>query len=213
MNIKYSRFYNGTEKTPFYGNGAGKKDTVVKQEFNTTNQRGSSIQAAKDVRPQYGDSVAVEFSKDGIEALVEGRKGSLLPDDQGTMQTAKAKNEAFQKEIQQIDNTLNDLPAYSGLYGADKAVAAALEFSDRKQRLHDARREAGKYFARHEESRICSRKYDLRRQQGVISKRNGKYRKTGERRKSRQQWNYGLWGCQREVSGAWQRPCADYGYS
>ncbi len=133
MNIKYSRFYNGTEKTPFYGNGAGKKDAVAKQEFSTTNQHGSSIQAAKDVRPQYGDSVAVEFSKDGIEALVEGRKGSLLPDDQGTMQTAKAKNEAFQKEIQQIDNTLNDLPAYSGLYGADKAVAAALENCSRKE--------------------------------------------------------------------------------
>lgn len=29
------------------------------------------------------------------------------------------RNAAFQKDIVQIDNSLSDLPAYSGMYGAD----------------------------------------------------------------------------------------------
>ncbi len=59
-----------------------------------------------------------------MAALVEGKKGSMVPEDKEAME---AKNAAFQKDIVQIDNSLNDLPAYSGMYGADKAVASALE--------------------------------------------------------------------------------------
>lgn len=83
-----------------------------------------SVQAMKDIRSQYGDSVIVEFSGDGMAALAEGRKGWMVPEDKKAME---ARNAAFQKNIVQIDKSLNNLPAYSGMYGADKAVASALE--------------------------------------------------------------------------------------
>lgn len=34
----------------------------------------------KDIRSQYGDAVIVEFSGDGMAALVEGIKGSMVPE-------------------------------------------------------------------------------------------------------------------------------------
>ena len=134
MNIDYSQFYRGTTNIPSYGSGAYKKDTLVKYEFNTTDEHGNKVmdkmsreetlQAMKDIRSQYGDAVIVEFSGDGMAALVEGKKGSMVPEDK---EAIEARNAAFQKDIVQIDNSLNDLPAYSGMYGADKAVASALE--------------------------------------------------------------------------------------
>ena len=134
MNIDYSQFYRGTTNIPSYGSGAYKKDTLVKYEFNTTDEHGNKVmdkmsreetlQAMKDIRSQYGDAVIVEFSGDGMAALVEGKKGSMVPENQEAME---AKNAAFQKEIKHYDKSLNNLPAYSGMYGADKAVASALE--------------------------------------------------------------------------------------
>ena len=134
MNIDYSQFYRGTTNIPSYGSGAYKKDTLVKYEFNTTDEHGNKVmdrmskeetlQAMKDIRSQYGDAVIVEFSGDGMAALVEGKKGSMVPEDKEAME---AKNAAFQKEIKHYDKSLNNLPAYSGMYGADKAVASALE--------------------------------------------------------------------------------------
>lgn len=50
--------------------------------------------------------------------------GSMVPESQEAME---ARNAAFQKDIVQIDNSLSDLPAYSGMYGEDKAIASALE--------------------------------------------------------------------------------------
>lgn len=134
MNIDYSQFYRGTTNISSYGSGGYKKDTLVKYEFNTTDEHGNKVmdkmsreetlQAMKDIRSQYGDSVIVEFSGDGMAALAEGRKGSMVPEDREAME---ARNAAFQEDIVQIDKSLNDLPAYSGMYGADKAVASALE--------------------------------------------------------------------------------------
>lgn len=134
MNIDYSQFYRGTTNIPSYGSGAYKKDTVVKYEFNTTDEHGNKVmdkmsreetlQAMKDIRSQYGDAVIVEFSGDGMAALVEGKKGSMVPENQEAME---ARNAALKKDIVQIDNSLSDLPAYSGMYDADKAVASALE--------------------------------------------------------------------------------------
>ena len=80
--------------------------------------------AMKDIRSQYGDAVIVEFSGDGMAALLEGKKGGMAP---GNQEAMVARNAAFQKDIVQIDKSLSDLPAYSGMYGADKAVASALE--------------------------------------------------------------------------------------
>ena len=134
MNIDYSQFYRGTTNIPSYGSGVYKKDTLVKYEFNTTDEHGNKVmdrmsreetlQTMKDIRSQYGDAVIVEFSGDGMAALVEGKKGSIAPENQEAME---AKNAAFQKEIQHYDKSLNNLPEYSGMYGADKAVASALE--------------------------------------------------------------------------------------
>ena len=137
MNIDYSQFYRGTTNIPSYGSGAYKKDTLVKYEFNTTDEHGSkvmdkmsreeTIQAMKDISSQYGDEVIVEFSGDGMAALVESGKGTV--DEKMTQEqreAMEARNAAFQKEIVQIDKAL-DLPAYSGMYDADKAVASAVE--------------------------------------------------------------------------------------
>ncbi len=133
MNIDYSQFYRGATNIPSYGSGAYKKDTLVKYEFNTTDEHGNKVmdkmsreetlQAMKDIRSQYGDAVIVEFSGDGMAALVEGKKGSMVPEDKEAMEV---RNAAFQKEIKQVDKPIY-LPVYSGIYGADKAVASALE--------------------------------------------------------------------------------------
>ena len=124
VNIDYRQFYRGTTNIPLYGSGAYKKDTLVKYEFNTTDEHGNKImdkmskeetlQAMKDIRSQYGDSVIVEFSGDGLAALAEDRKDSMAPEDREAME---ARNAAFQKDIVQIDKSLNNLPAYSGKIG------------------------------------------------------------------------------------------------
>ena len=137
MNIDYSQFYRGTTNIPSYGNGIYKKDTLVKYEFNTTDEhgnkvmdkmsRGETLQAMKDIGSQYGDAVIVEFSGDGMAALVENKKGVVDANiSQDQQKATDARNVEFQKEITQVDNTL-ELPAYSGMYGADKAVASAVE--------------------------------------------------------------------------------------
>lgn len=136
MRIDYSRFYRGTTAIPSYGKGANKKDTLVTYEFNTTDGHGNKImdkmtkeetlQAMKDIRAQYGDAVIVEFSGDGMAALVEHEKGagtSSTPQEttQGKgiilsqgKETAEEKNALFQQEIKHYDKSLNHLPAYAG---------------------------------------------------------------------------------------------------
>lgn len=141
MNIDYSRFYRGTANLPSYGGGAYKKDTLVKYEFNTKDKQGNKVmdqmskeetlQAMKDIRSQYGDAVIVEFSGDGMAAFVNSKKDSIITEDPEAMET---KNAAFQKEITQVDNILHDLPAYSGLHNADKAVASALENCSKEEK-------------------------------------------------------------------------------
>ncbi len=138
INQDYSQFYRGTTNIPAYGSGTNKKDTIVRYEFNTTDEHGNkvmdkmsreeTIQAMKDIRSQYGDAVIVEFSGDGMAALVDSKKGAV--DANMTLEqrdAMDARNAAFQKEITQVDKSLNNLPTYSGIYDADKAVAAAGE--------------------------------------------------------------------------------------
>ncbi len=141
MNMDYSQFYRGTTNIPSYGKGPYKKDTLVKYEFHTKDEQGNKVmdqmskeetlQAMKEIRSWYGDAVIVEFSGDGMAALVESKKGGTIPEDQ---EAIDAKNAAFQKEITQVDNTLTDLPAYSGMYEADKAVASALENCSKEEK-------------------------------------------------------------------------------
>ena len=83
----YSRFYRGMENLKNYGsNSALKRDTLVRYEFNTTDEHGNKImdkmsreemfKAMKDIRSQYGDNVIVQFSGDGMAALIESKKGA-----------------------------------------------------------------------------------------------------------------------------------------
>ena len=86
VNQDYSQFYKGTEPIKNYGSNANKKDKLVRYEFNTTDEHGNKVmdkmsreetlQAMKDIRSQYGDDVIVEFSGDGMAALVESKKSS-----------------------------------------------------------------------------------------------------------------------------------------
>lgn len=111
MSIDYSQFYAGTTSIKSYGNSAYKKDTLVKYEFKTTDEHGNkvmdkmsreeTIQAMKDIRSQYGDNVIVEFSGDGMAALVENRKGQIDEAITDEQRAAKAeRNAAFANEIQ-----------------------------------------------------------------------------------------------------------------
>lgn len=91
INPNYSQFYRGTEVLKNYGsNSTLKKDTLVKYAFNTTDEDGSKImdkmskeemfQAMKDIRSQYGDDVIVQFSGDGLAALVGNKYSGEGPD-------------------------------------------------------------------------------------------------------------------------------------
>lgn len=126
MITDYSSFYRGTAPANTYGYGnTGRQKQVVKYEFNTTDEHGNKImdkmsreetlQAMKDIRSQYGDDVIVEFSGDGMAALVDSRKNAhganldrimnktpenrAIPDDmvtqlEGTYQKVSANDEA-----------------------------------------------------------------------------------------------------------------------
>lgn len=85
MNTDYSAFYRGMAPAKTYGAGnTGRQKQVVKYEFNTTDEHGNKImekmsreetlQAMNDIRSQYGGDVIVEFSGDGMAALVDSRK-------------------------------------------------------------------------------------------------------------------------------------------
>ena len=90
----------------------------MKYEFNTVDEQGNKImdkmsreetlQAMKTISAQYGDNVIVEFSGDGLAALVESKKGAL--DKAELQESANAKQAAFDKEVVQLDKKANYLP-------------------------------------------------------------------------------------------------------
>lgn len=111
----YSQFYMGTEQLKSYGSGKNQKDTLVKYEFNTTDEHGNKImdkmskeetlQVMKDIRSQYGDNVMIEFSGDGMATLVENRKGLLDETITDGQRAAKAERDAaFINEIMQNEH-------------------------------------------------------------------------------------------------------------
>lgn len=111
----YSQFYKGSEPIPSYGHSENGKDTLVKYEFNTTDAAGNklmdqmtreeTLQVMNDIRSQYGDNVIVEFSGDGMAALVEGQKGSIIPEPTADQKAEKAeKDAAFMNEIVQNEH-------------------------------------------------------------------------------------------------------------
>ncbi|MCM1186028.1 MAG: DUF6033 family protein [Lachnoclostridium sp.] len=111
----YSQFYRGTEPLKTYGDGKGKKDTLVKYEFNTTDEHGNKImdkmtreetlQVMKEISAQYGDNVMIQFSGDGMAALVENRKGQAKEAMTDEQRAAKAARDvAFANEIIQNEH-------------------------------------------------------------------------------------------------------------
>ncbi|EOS37908.1 hypothetical protein C808_03217 [Lachnospiraceae bacterium M18-1] len=118
VNQDYSQFYVGTEQLKSYGsNPAAKKDTLVKYRFNITDEHGSKVmdkmskeetmKAVNEISAQYGDSVIVQFSGDGLAALAEGRKfmsGREMTAEEAAKRAAR--DAAFQEEnVIQHENT------------------------------------------------------------------------------------------------------------
>lgn len=123
MNINYSQFYKGSTSLNTYGSSPNQLDTLAKYEFNTTDENGNKVMdkmtkqetldTMKDIRSQYSDNVILEFSGDGMAALVDSKNGAadstMTPAQQEAM---KKKNEAFQQEIKQCN-----VSVYPGTYG------------------------------------------------------------------------------------------------
>lgn len=146
MGVDYSQFYAGTSTVKSYGNGAYKKDTLVKYEFRTTDENGNNVmdkngdgqvdreetlQAMKEISSQYGDNVIVEFSGDGMAALVENRKGQVTLTDEQL--AAKAERDAaFADEIKQ-----NEHREAAPEDTENSSKSAALKFTENKPKLSD----------------------------------------------------------------------------
>lgn len=84
----YSQFYRGTQSLKSYGsNASAKKDTLVKYEFNTTDEKGNKVmdklskeetfRTMNEISAQYGDNVIVEFSGDALTIMEQQGKGLL----------------------------------------------------------------------------------------------------------------------------------------
>ena len=146
VNQDYSQFYVGTEQLKSYGsNSAAKKDTLVKYRFNTTDEHGNKVmdkmskeetmKAVNEISAQYGNSVIVQFSGDGLAALAEGRKfmsGREMTAEEAAKRAAR--DAAFQAEnvIQHenthrivIPNYETNEQLYNSLAGADDKVISS----------------------------------------------------------------------------------------
>ena len=141
VNQDYSQYYVGTEQLKSYGsNPAAKKDTLVKYRFNTTDEHGNKVmdkmskeetmKAVNEISAQYGDSVIVQFSGDGLAALAEGSK--FMSGREAAKRAAR--DAAFQAEnvIQHenthrivIPNFETNEQLYNSLVGADDNVISS----------------------------------------------------------------------------------------
>jgi len=147
----YSQFYRGTEALPVYGSDAQTAkesglpcyDTIVRYEFNTTDEHGNKImdkmtreetlQAMKEVSAQYGDNVMVMFSGDGMAALVEAKKGQLdRPLTEEEIADRAKRQELLDNSIVQmhanrlfIPNIQTNDKLVKGLEGTDESVVDA----------------------------------------------------------------------------------------
>ena len=91
INTNYSQFYKGTEQIKNYGTASGQKDTVVRYQFNTTDEKGNKImdkmskeetmRAVNEISSMYGDNVIVEFSGDGMAKLVDHKLMMDFPEE------------------------------------------------------------------------------------------------------------------------------------
>lgn len=108
------------------GNNYNNSTAVVAK--NGENVKRGNLKVLNDISSQYGENVIVQFSGDGLAALADSKK--FMSGRKMTAEEAAAKearDAAFQSEIKHYDKSANYLPAYSGMYGADKAIATAVE--------------------------------------------------------------------------------------
>ncbi len=118
VNNGYEQFYKGTEPIKNYGSSEkGRKDKVVKYEFNTTDENGNKVmdkmskeetmKAVNDISSQYGENVIVQFSGDGLAALADSKKFMSGREMTAEEVAAKeARDAAFQAEnVTQLENT------------------------------------------------------------------------------------------------------------
>lgn len=112
------------------------KNTLVKYEFNTTDEHGNKImtpmskeealQMMKDIRSQYGDNVIIEFSGDGMAALAEDIKAQCRKNTTELTEEEKAIRAAKQAELEQaivhLENThrliIPHIQTNAALYGS-----------------------------------------------------------------------------------------------
>lgn len=108
INANYGQFYRGTELIGAHGNG-GKKDTLVRYEFNTRDAQGNkimdkmskeqTIKTMRDIRSQYGDNVIVEFSGDGLAKLAHSKKDRAIPETEEQKATREKRDADFKSQI------------------------------------------------------------------------------------------------------------------
>ena len=91
IGTNYSQFYKGSQQVDGYGSGKGQKDTVVRYQFNITDEKGNKImdkmskeeimRAVNEISSMYGDNVIVEFSGDGMAKLVDHKQMMDFPEE------------------------------------------------------------------------------------------------------------------------------------
>lgn len=138
----YQPFYVGTEPLTMTGHGEESnyhKDTLVKYEFNTTDQNGNKVmdklsraetmELMNSVSRQYGDNVLVQFSGDALDILqsdIKGQYPMLNEEAIRQMEEKAAKLAEFVKPAQElwrwIGNIRTDLKLQESLAGMDKSI-------------------------------------------------------------------------------------------
>lgn len=141
----YQPFYVSTEPLTMTGHGEElnfHKDTLVKYEFNTTDQDGNKImdklsrsetmELMNSVSRQYGDNVLVQFSGDALDILqsdIKGQYPMLNEEAIRQMEEKAAKLAEYVKPAQElwlrIPNIRTDVKFQESLKGVDKHIAHA----------------------------------------------------------------------------------------
>ncbi|MBQ7564027.1 MAG: hypothetical protein IJT16_08560 [Lachnospiraceae bacterium] len=119
INTDYSRFYKGMEPISHYGSGSGQKTSLVKYEFNTTDEQGNKVmdkmsreetlRTMKEISSQYGDEVIVEFSGDGLAALANRSMVKDLPEEhkeipEGMITYLEGTKQLTEEELKSVPN-------------------------------------------------------------------------------------------------------------
>lgn len=139
MNINNSEYYKGSATYNYSAGYAGKKP-VAKYEFNTTDEHGNRVmdkmsreetmRVMNTISAQYGDCVIVEFSGDGLAALVDSKQKDNLD---GIVKTDSEKQAAFSRAVVQMENThrlvvpniQTNEKLYNSLEGVDENIVKA----------------------------------------------------------------------------------------